>query len=216
MRPLAILAVLAPAAAALEVLRAEGSPHDGACGAAGAACSSCPAQAMNPAQLLPAPLAASLNLQADTLQRVDEHTHLGVPVPVFTFLQPRRLSPLELPFGVALMSEVPDAGLVAMEVPEHDAADSWFTDYAWRRVLYCASGAAGRPLHLGWVYERKAGAVGPGPAQFVALIVRPEQEVERCAGAQCAKEPLASQLSVGIEAPHWMIAMAAVTATRAK
>ena len=35
MRPLAILAVLAPAAAALEVLRAEGSPHDGACGAAG-------------------------------------------------------------------------------------------------------------------------------------------------------------------------------------
>ena len=40
MRPLALLAVLAPAAAALEVLRAEGSPHDGACGSAGAACSS--------------------------------------------------------------------------------------------------------------------------------------------------------------------------------
>ena len=38
MRPLALLAVLAPAAAALEVLRAEGSPHDGACG--GGACSS--------------------------------------------------------------------------------------------------------------------------------------------------------------------------------
>ena len=54
------------------------------------------------------------------------------------------------------------------------------------------------------------------PASFVALIVRPENEVERCAGAQCAKEPLASQLSVGIEAPHWMVAMAAVTATRAK
>ena len=89
-----------------------------------------------------------------------------------------------MPFGVALMSEVPDAGLVAMEVPEHDAADSWFTDYAWRRVLYCATGAAGRPLHLGWVYERKAGAVGPGPAQFVALIVRPEQEVERRAENQ--------------------------------
>ena len=39
MRPLALLAVLAPAAA-LEVLRAEGSPHDTACGGAGAACSS--------------------------------------------------------------------------------------------------------------------------------------------------------------------------------
>ena len=41
MRPLAlVVAVLAPAVAAIEVLRAEGSPHDGACGGGDAACSS--------------------------------------------------------------------------------------------------------------------------------------------------------------------------------
>ena len=146
-RQLAVLAALVAPAAALEVLRAEGSPHaDAGCGGGGAQCSSCPAQALAPESLMPAPLAASLNLQADTLQRIDERKHLGVPVPVFTFLQPKRLSHLELPFGVALLSEVDARGLVAMEVPMEDAMDSWFTDYAWRKVLYCENG--GRPLHI--------------------------------------------------------------------
>ena len=119
---------------------------------------------------------------------VDDHTHLGVPVPVFTFLQPRRLSPLELPFGVALMSEVPDAGLVAMEVPEHDAADSWFTDYAWRRVLYCAkrSGGAAAAPRLG--VRAQGGRRRAGPGELRRADRSPGAGGRAVRGRACAKE----------------------------
>jgi hypothetical protein len=204
-------------AAALDVLVAEGNPHQKTCsdGEDGAqACMSCPAQSLPPDLFLPAPLALALNRQADTFLRVDEHKHAGVPVPVFHFKQPSRLSHLELPFGMALVSGVDERGLTELAVPPADASDSWFPDYAWSSVLVCAHGAESG-LHLGWRYVRKPNAQGTGPTEFVALIVRPDKSAEAEADGR-AKVGVGQELAVGIEAPSWMLAMAMATRVRSK
>ena len=53
------------------------------------------------------------------------------------------------------------------------------------------------------------------PEEFVALIVRPDESAESEAGGR-AKIPTAQELTVGIEAPAWMLAMAMATRVRSK
>ena len=209
--------LLLPLAASIDTLVAEGNPHQ-----EGQACSedaaigsaSCPAQALPPDLFLPTPIALALGRQADTFLRVDEHRHVGVPVPVFHFKQPARLSPKELPFGIALVTGVDERGLAHLAVPGSLSGDSWFTDYSWDYVLMCAHGAE-RGLHLGWRYVRKPEARGVGPAEFVALIVRPDKSSEAEADGK-AKMGVAQDLAVGIDAPAWMLAMAMATRVRRK
>ena len=217
------LLLLLPVVASIDtdVLVAEGNPHQATCaedGTSGPACTSCPAQALPPDLFLPQPVALALETQADTFQRVVMARHGGVPVPIFHFKQPSRLSEAELPFGIALMTGVDERGLTQLAVPQHDADDSWFEGYSWTHVLLCSSPAEqGGGLHLGWRYVRKPGVpAGLGrPKEFVALIVRPDKSSEPEATGR-AKLPTAEELMVGIEAPAWMMALAMATRVRSK
>ena len=173
--------------------------------------SSCPAQALPPHLFLLGPVALGLKRQADTFLRVDSHSHAGVPVNIFHFKQPARLSHLELPFGIALVSGVDERGLMSFAAPPADAADSWFPDYSWAHVLMCSHGEEGG-LHLGWRFVRKPGASGAGPSEFIALIVRPDKASEPEGGR--ARRGAGQELAVGIEAPAWMLAMAMATRVR--
>ena len=133
------------------MLVAEGNPHQQQqCedGGTHACTTSCPAQALPPHLFLLGPVALGLKRQADTFLRVDSHSHAGVPVNIFHFQQPARLSHLELPFGIALVSGVDERGLMSFAAPPSDAADSWFPDYSWAHVLMCSHGEEGG-LHLG-------------------------------------------------------------------
>ena len=56
-------------------------------------------------------------------------------------------------------------------------------------------------LHLGWRYARKPGVAGVGPAEFFALIVRPDKASESEAGGR-AKSGFGEELFVGIEVRH--------------
>ena len=210
----AVLAFLLPLACALDLLVAEGNPHQQQqCedGATHACTTSCPAQALPPHLFLLGPVALGLKRQADTFLRVDSHSHAGMPVNVFHFKQPARLSHLELPFGIALVSGVDERGLMSFAAPPSDAADSWFPDYSWTHVLMCSHGEESG-LHLGWRFVRKPGASGAGPSEFIALIVRPDKASEPEGGR--ARRGAGQELAVGIEAPAWMLAMAMATRVR--
>ena len=229
---LALLLLLAPAAALEVVLVAEGNPHD-----ATADTGCCPAQALPPETLLPE--APFLTKQQDTFVRARPLRHAGRSVPVFTFRQPERLSHRMLPFDLALVTDVDPTGIVEVAAPAESASDSWFPDYAWSHFVVCSMGDA--PLHtakhLGWRFTRKPHAVGLGPASFVALIVRPERRDAEPTGAELAS-PIAvsaagatkegdddesveavyeAPLSIGVEAPGWLLKMmAALTARSAR
>ena len=215
LRKVTVLTFLLPLASALDVLVAEGNPHHHQqCDGSSHACTtSCPAQALPPHLFLLAPVALGLKRQADTFLRVDAHSHAGVPVNIFHFKQPSRLSHLELPFGIALVSGVDERGLMSFAAPPSDAADSWFPDYSWSHVLMCSHGEDSG-LHLGWRFVRKPGASWAGPSEFIALIVRPDKSSEEDSRARRAVG--GQELAVGIEAPAWMLAMAMATRVRSK
>ena len=214
LRKVAVLTFLLPLASALDVLVAEGNPHHQQCDGASHCTTSCPAQALPPHLFLLAPVALGLKRQADTFLRVDAHSHAGVPVSIFHFKQPARLSHLELPFGIALVSGVDERGLMSFAAPPSDAADSWFPDYSWTHVLMCSHGEDGG-LHLGWRFVRKPGASWAGPLEFIALIVRPDKSSE-LEDSSRARRGVGQELEVGIEAPAWMLAMAMATRVRSK
>ena len=222
-----ILALLYPSTSALDALLAEGNPHD-----AQPAAGCCPAQALPPSTLLLE--AAALSRQADTFVRVRTRKHGGASVPVFTFRQPARLSKRELPFDLALVSEIDPSGITEVPAPAAEAADSWFTDYAWSHFVVCTGEGTGAPKHLGWRFSRKASAGAAGPASFVALIVRAEQNEAADKGAVRAAAPLAAAaavsddveerdggeaspppLPVGVEAPAWLVQMLVALTARA-
>ena len=174
--------------------------------------------------------------QGDTFVAIKVRKHAGVPVPVFSFRQPSRLSHLMLPFDLALVSGIDPTGIVEVPAPSDQAADSWFPDYAWDHWIVCQGTDAAAPQHLGWRFTRKPDAVGAGPQTFVALIVAAKgKEAEAQAAGRVrvplrvagtlreddeadatleagASEPVAA-LPIGVDAPGWLTAMmAAVTA----
>jgi len=214
---------------ALDVVHAEGNPHGGSTTAS----SCCPAQALPPETLLSE--AALLGRQADTFVRMHTRRHLGHDVNVFSFKQPSRLSDRELPFDLALVSTIDATGIVEVPTPTPQASDSWFPDYAWSHYVVCTTAGDGAK-HLGWRFDRKPGALGLGPASFVALIVRSESSEAEPAGSVASHEPLAvaaavgsddteedvaalvvpQPLPVGLDAPGWLLKMVvAVTARSA-
>jgi hypothetical protein len=111
----------------------------------------------------------------------------------YHFRQPERLSPLQLPFKIVIVTAVNSAGISQVPVAALHAADSWFVGYSWS-LLLCASPAAhacARDTHLGWRYTATSGHT------FDALIVTYDEEA---AAATTSALPvlLPSSLRVGI------------------
>jgi len=200
----------------------------------------CPAQALAPETFLPEALTVSRQL--DTFVKAEQKTHMGAPVTVLHFKQPGRLSPLELPFSLVLLSDaVNPSGIVEVPAPRDEAQDSWFPDYAWERFVVC-EGGGGAYRHLGWRFTRKASATGAGPASFIAMIVRSIDRQQRAAataeptpavviervrvaedGSSATEEEdndqvdlqaLEATLDVGIDAPTWLVGLTAAFTTR--
>ena len=102
----------------------------------------------------------------------------------YHFRQPERLSPLQLPFKIVLVTAVDAAGISQVAVGALHAADSWFEGYSWS-LLLCAD------MHLGWRYTAASGHA------FDALIVTYGEE-GTAASVSALPVLLPSSLRVGI------------------
>mmetsp|Transcript_18257 Transcript_18257/g.38346 ORF Transcript_18257/g.38346 Transcript_18257/m.38346 type:complete len:227 (+) Transcript_18257:37-717(+) len=176
-------------------------PHDGPVSAACGASASCePSLLLSPHRILRTPMAT----QPDTLVEVTTKKVLSVPVPVYHFRQPARLSSAELPFRLVLVSDIDTAPaqgtLHQLPVDPEMAWDSWFPGYAWTPVVY--SGCE-YPVHVGWKFTAVSGEF------FYALIIDAKEEekgaVQFTVGA--LGEMIAESLNIGTRAPSWMVDM---------
>lgn len=182
--------------------------------AASGSSSGCDARSLlSPHRILRSPIAT----QPDTLIEIATRKVLSVPVPVYRFKQPARLSPSELPFDLILVSDVdvPRGGagggkgtplLRELPVPPAMAADSWFPGYRWSPVVYsgCAGAGGGEEaVHVGWKFADSATG-----GFFYALIVEMRDEEEGAAaavGVGALGEMIAEGFHVGTRAPMWMV-----------
>ena len=192
-----------------------GNPHvppaSAACPGAAAAVSANCARALfiSPDSIIPAPAP----LQADTFSHVQYVRYLYSVVPVFAscapprpilpshaaprryhFRQPERLSHLQLPFRIVLVTAVSGAGISEVPVPAVPAADSWFVGYSWSLLLCACADASDctSDVHLGWRYTSANGDV------FDALIVKYDDDTAAAASVSALPVVAPSSLRVGV------------------
>mmetsp|Transcript_15165 Transcript_15165/g.17438 ORF Transcript_15165/g.17438 Transcript_15165/m.17438 type:complete len:221 (+) Transcript_15165:160-822(+) len=138
--------------------------------------------------------------QPDTLIGVTTKKILSVPVPVYHFHQPARISEKQLPFQLVLLSNIDDkTGLIEISVPHSQSIDSWFPGYQWAPIVYVS---CGNPLHVGWKFSSTTGDF------FYALIVATSEKEKATAarvGIGTIGESVAEILYIGTRAPLWMI-----------
>ena len=212
LRSVLVLSLLLARACAKRSATPIANPHQPA---AALACLSSPA--VTRAAILGVPLLAT---QADTLVGVETVEVSGVPVLIYSFKQPARLSPLELPFKVLPVARIDTAGVVALRVGERQAADSWFPGFKWDVLVDVASCA--EPAHIGWRF-RPVGNVGndineeedDNKATFDALIVKTTDNDALSAAASFV-DALRAKFAVGVPAAPWMLALLAAQAPPAK
>eukprot|EP00629_Pelagomonadales_sp_RCC1024_P016604 CAMPEP_0119285372 /NCGR_PEP_ID=MMETSP1329-20130426/32059_1 /TAXON_ID=114041 /ORGANISM="Genus nov. species nov., Strain RCC1024" /LENGTH=153 /DNA_ID=CAMNT_0007286083 /DNA_START=107 /DNA_END=565 /DNA_ORIENTATION=+ len=97
--------------------------------------------------------------------RIGATTPAGAHVSLYSFKQPRRVSPAELPFSIVPVAwPAGDPRLIVPPMPLND--DSWFPGYGWRPVG-AATGCG--VIHLGWEFSSETSG------SFLALIVRPSE-----------------------------------------
>ena len=72
-----------------------------------------------------AAITAPLVTQQDTFLRSITVRHQGVPLNIYAFRQPARLSELELPFRILPMRAIDLTGVVEIPVAPKEAIDSW-------------------------------------------------------------------------------------------
>merc|ERR1712176_877413 len=134
--------------------------------------------------------------QSDTLIEITLKKVLGVPVPIYHFKQPSRLSEAELPFHLILVSDVDDKeGLHEIPVDFSNSSDSWFLTYHWTPVV-CVS--CDRYQHVGWKFTRNGDF-------FYALIVAVEDSSSNSISIGALGEVAAEALHIGTQAPKWMV-----------
>lgn len=140
----------------------------------------------------------SVEVQSDTFLRLITRKHLGVPIPIYAFHQPERLNPAQLPFKVVRVNPALTAAMNVVEIAHPQGSDSWFPGYTWSALL-CQSCDSG--IHLGWRFTNNLGS-------FDALIVDFGGE-----DASATAAPEAEGLRIGVAAPSWMLAAAAMGIT---
>lgn len=154
--------------------------------------SSCqPQLLLEPYRIIQTPMS---NLQPDTLIEIKTAKVLSVPVPVYHFKQPARISEKELPFQLVLVSDIGTKnGLHEISVHPSKAADSWFVGYQWSPIV-CEK--CGEYVHVGWKFTS-------GTDFFYALIVDVNERKRETEGI--AIGTLGELLVAGVRAPGWMV-----------
>mmetsp|Transcript_16872 Transcript_16872/g.24719 ORF Transcript_16872/g.24719 Transcript_16872/m.24719 type:complete len:224 (-) Transcript_16872:322-993(-) len=139
--------------------------------------------------------------QSDTLIEVTTEKILSVPVPIYHFHQPARISNQQLPFKIVLVSDLDGSnkeGLHEIPVDPVIAADSWFPGYSWTPIV-CVNNCQ-NPVHVGWKFQ------SPEEEFFYALIVQTKDEREsEAVGIGALGEAIAKTFTVGTLAPEWMV-----------
>jgi len=198
--------LLAVCEARVDVIRSVENPHMEGDAREGGKCAAdcvgaCPQQgALDAASILTDPVMT----QPDTLMMIARKTYMGVNVPIYHFKQPDRLNPKQLPFRLIRSRTVDPTGLVIVPVDARSSHDSWFPQYKWD-ILVC--NACDKMLHLGWRFTPKEPGTGEA---FYALIVDYNEDQRRTAEATSERGVL-EELSVGVRAPAWLIALATTT-----
>jgi len=205
-----VASCLASGFARVDVIQAVENPHmqdreaseGGKCSADGStSCvQSCPQQGALDAAMI---LTDAIMTQPDTLLRIERKKYMGMEVPIYFFKQPNRLNPQELPFRIIRTRHVDTTGLVFVPVDPQFSHDSWFPLYKWD-VLVCVM--CDKMMHLGWRFSPKEAGTGE---VFYALIVD-YAENQRSAEA-AAERGLLEQLTVGVRAPAWLVALASTS-----
>eukprot|EP00586_Coscinodiscus_wailesii_P013918 CAMPEP_0172498524 /NCGR_PEP_ID=MMETSP1066-20121228/113486_1 /TAXON_ID=671091 /ORGANISM="Coscinodiscus wailesii, Strain CCMP2513" /LENGTH=229 /DNA_ID=CAMNT_0013271821 /DNA_START=85 /DNA_END=774 /DNA_ORIENTATION=- len=141
--------------------------------------------------------------QPDTLESISHHKILSVPVPIYKFRQPARLSSLQLPFNLILVKDIPVDGqssIVEVPVDLMESSDSWFPGYRWIPIM-CTEQCPGEEIHVGWKFQS---LIDDGD-YFYALIVQIKKKERDDAGVVGIVDRVADILTVGVRAPEWMI-----------
>ena len=164
----------------------------------------CRAQDIVPTQIMTTPLAT----QTENLQKVTYIKYLGRKVPIYHFLQSRRLTNNALPFKVALMKSIDLEDIVEIQVPLKQSLDSWFPFFQWS-VIVCNRCHSEKAKHLGWKFTSSQGE------SFYALIVDyVEKRTERNAvSVEESVVEVVDTLFVGENAPAWILASLASIST---
>lgn len=202
---LLVPALLWAASASQGDIQATGNPYDAnTCSAAECRC---PALDINPLHVVRTPL----NTQPGTHVATVKRRLFGIETPVYVFQQSPHLTPSPLRFKVLPLSDIDETGVVDIPVDDPKALDSWFPGFKWS-IIVCARGD--KWTHLGWRF-RPAGVAEAGapPSGFFALIVdyNDEKNAHSVRVAARSSEPI--DISVGIPAPDWMVAMAATVSS---
>jgi len=149
-----------------------------------------------------------MKTQSDTFLGIVTKKVLSVPIPIYQFKQPRRLSELELPYEMVLVSDIDGAagGGLIREVPVDPkmSVDSWFVGYRWSPIM------CGESLHVGWKFEK----IGNPTEFFYALIVsmKKKEDESVMTAASSFAEAVVDMLSIGTRAPKWMISASSLVA----
>lgn len=160
----------------------------------------CSAQTIDPTQIIAAPMAT----QTDTFLGLHTVKIMGIPVPLYRFKQPSRLSELELPFKLLLLRHVPMDSLTLLQVPRLLAEDSWFPGYRWSVAVCESCGGKGDSIHIGWQFTH----INGGDTFFALIVMSKQTEAE---GARSGLMALADVLQIGQVSPQWVLALLTVT-----
>jgi len=186
-----------PHAKTLQTERASSDTADSSSGLECSASTCTPSLLLSPHRII----RRVLSTQSDTLVGIEWKKVLGVPVPVYQFRQPARLSTSQLPFKLILVSNIDNCnGLSEIPTDPVRASDSWFLGYRWTPVV-CSS-CEGH-VHVGWKFVNPSGPEGDF---FFALIV---EALGRRNGEGIIVgtfgEKIFRTVEVGVRAPGWMI-----------
>ena len=134
-----------------------------------------------------------MKAQSDTFLGIIIKKVLSIPIPIYQFKQPRRLSSLELPYELVLVSDI-DATIREVPVDLKDSMDSWFLGYHWNPIV------CGDNLHVGWKFQEN-----DGKDYFYALIVSMKEKEDEGVVVSSFAEGVMDMVAIGARAPKWMV-----------